>query len=297
MLGPTVAAYLYLDARGRGGHVAGDAAGFCQVIARLCGLAMVNIKRVEMEERQRRLESEVSAAREAQVLILPADRGEIGGLRYAMQMRPGRFVAGDLFDVIELGDNRIAVLIGDVTGDGVGAAMLMVAAQSHIHAALLQHGDAGVAVNIVNRYLAGRCGINKFISMWVGIFDLSAGRVMYVDAGHGHWLHKRASGGGGASVVRHIGGIPVGIDAGFEYHVEELAIARGDRIVLYSDGVVEQRSAEEEQFGRDRVIELINRSGSADQDVQTVIDAVDSFAGRSELDDDTTAASIEWVAE
>lgn len=294
MIGPAVAAYLYLDSRGGSrGHVVGDAAGFCHVIARLCGLALLNIRRQEMEERQRRLEQEVAAAREAQILILPSDHGEIGCLRYAMRMRPGRFVAGDLFDVIPLRDGRVAAVIGDVTGEGVGAAMLMVAAQSHLHAALAQHGDAAAAVNIVNRYLAGRCALNRFISLWVGVFDLQTGRVDYVDAGHGHWLLKPAESRESAAVVRHTGGIPVGIDERFEYRAERLDAVPGARLVLYSDGVVEQRSPEDEPFGLDRVIELVNRSTSAVEDVRSVLAAVDAFAGRSDLSDDTTVASIE----
>src|SRR5262249_19080875 len=159
---------LYLDARGTHRDVAPDAAAFCQVIARLCGLALSNLKRVELEQRQRHLEAEVQAAREAQLLILPPEHGVVGSVQYAMRMRPGHFVAGDLFDVLELDEHRVAVSIGDVAGHGVGAAVLMAASQSHLSAALQRHRDPAIAIAEVNRYLTERSTPHRFVSLWVG---------------------------------------------------------------------------------------------------------------------------------
>ena len=107
----------------------------------MCGLALSNLKRVDLEHRQRRLEEEVQAAREAQLLILPPEHGVVGGIEYAMRMRPGQFVAGDLFEVIALDEHRTAVCIGDVAGHGVDAGVLMAASQSHLNAALQQLRD------------------------------------------------------------------------------------------------------------------------------------------------------------
>lgn len=296
MLGESVAAYLYLDLRDAGsakGGAAPDAASFCQAVARLCGLALSSLKRVELERRQAKLEHEVKAARAAQILILPPEQGVVGPLRYAMRVRPGRYVAGDLFEAIELDDGRAAICIGDVAGHGIAAGVLMAAAQAHLHAVLRRDGDPAQAVNAVNRFIAHRTQSAKFISMWVGVFDLQDRALTFVDAGHGYWMHKPAE--GGARRMTYEGGIPVGIDGGFVYKAEHMTLGPRDRLILYSDGVIEQRNPEGQQFSHGRVAEFIAHDVSPDGNVMAVIKAVEDFAARTELDDDTTVASIEWT--
>jgi sigma-B regulation protein RsbU (phosphoserine phosphatase) len=295
MLGETVAAFLYLDLREESaGRIATapDAANFCQVIARLCGLAMANLKRIDLGRRHAKLEHEVKAAREAQVLLLPPDEGAAGPIQYAVKVRPGRFVAGDLIDVIELDQDRAAVCIGDVAGHGVGAGVLMAAAQAHLHAELRHHADPAQAVNTVNRYISRHGNLGRFISMWVGVFDARERTLTFVDAGHGYWMHKPH--GGPARRAEYEGGIPVGIDPKQEYRAGRMSLAQRDRLILYSDGVIEQRNPGGEQFSHQRVSQFIADGAMPSADVAAVIGAVESHAGRIELDDDTTVASIQW---
>jgi serine phosphatase RsbU (regulator of sigma subunit)/pSer/pThr/pTyr-binding forkhead associated (FHA) protein len=293
LLGPTLAAFLYLDARGHGRPPEPDAVVFCQLIARMYGMALADIKRQDLEIRHRELHAEITAAREAQQFIVPDPQGTAGPIRYAMEMRPGRFVAGDLFDVLPLSEGRAAAIIGDVSGEGVGAGVIMAATQAHLNAALLESGDPVEAVHAANHYLAARLPDDKFVTMWVGIVDPAAGRLRYVDAGHGHWLLKPA--GEAARTIEHeAGGYPLGIEPDAGYVANEIPIASGDRVVLYSDGVVEQRNAEgNEMFGRSRATEALQATTSVTDDLHAVIAAVEAFAQRSEFDDDTTVASVE----
>ncbi len=290
MIGGTVVSYLYLDVRDRSAPIEEDAAAFCQAIARLCGLALSNIKHIALQSRQQRIEGELAAARQAQQLIMPAEQGTSGSIRYALRTHPGSFVAGDLFDIQELGDGRTAVCIGDVAGEGAGAAVLMAAAQSHLHSALRKHRDLAEAIIEVNRYVSARSAANRFITMWVGVFESETGVLQYVDAGHGHWIHKPAN--GSAMFVEHTGGLLVGIDSEFEYEIETLNVSKGDRLVLYSDGVIEQQSPEGEFFGNDRLLDIVNASGDEVQDVESALAAVKAFAGGQALADDTTVASV-----
>ena len=161
-------------------------------MARLAGLALANLRRVQLEQRQHQLETEVRAARLAQELITPAESGRVGGLHYAARVRPGSLVAGDLFDVVALEDGRVATLIGDVCGEGIGASVIMAATQSHVRALLARGADPADAVGHVNRYLSAHTAPGKFVSLWLGVFDLERGELTYVDAGHGHWLHRPA---------------------------------------------------------------------------------------------------------
>jgi len=293
MLNAVPVAYLYLDTRGKRATVAGDATAFVQIIARLSGLALLNIKRLELKQREEALHIELEAARVAQQFILPPDTGVFHGLRYAKRVQPGRFVAGDLFDFLDLGPNKVAAFLGDVCGEGVGAAMLMAATQSHLHAALVHHGDPAQAVTIVNRYVAPRCSAGKFVSLWLGVFDLERGVVEFVDAGHGHWLLKPFD--GPARAIRAEGGFLLGVDVAGVYHGERFNFRPGDRLILYSDGVIEQSAPDGTRFGQNRLREVIDRATTPADDVRLVFEALEQFAGRAEFADDTTVASIEWT--
>lgn len=290
-VGSSISAYLYLDNRGEEAAVQPDAATFCQVIARICGLSLANLKRADLQKRQDQILSELSAARDAQQLIMPKERGTVNGVKYAMRMRPGRFVAGDLFDVVELDGGRAAVCVGDVTGEGIGAGVLMASVQAHLHGALLQHGEPAAALNAVNQYIAERSAPDKFVSMWIGVFDLAAKVVRYVDAGHGHWLYRPE--GEPPRLVRQGGGIPVGIDGSIEYETQQLPISGGDRVIVFSDGIVEQGSPSREQFGHNRIIETLQPCRTAEQDVDALFRAVEEFASMPDLSDDATVVSIE----
>lgn len=271
-----------------------DAAAFCMALAKMYSLAMSNILREQLALRQATIEKDLAAAREAQRLIVPPEEGCVGGVRYAMRMRSGRYVAGDLFDVVELGDGRVAVFLGDVAGKGIGAAILMATAQTHLSASLRAHKDPAVAVAEVNHYLCARVAQNKFISLWLGVFDPATRQVSFVDAGHGHWLVVERGEAGSASIrrIEAVGGLPLGIEADGAYQAEHFTLKPGDRVVVFSDGVVEQPGQDAVLFGLPRAIEAITTSASEAEDVKRLFDAVMAYAQTDSLSDDTTVASI-----
>lgn len=318
----SVGAYLYLDARagesagarglaggfGLGGKaVQEDAAAFCLALARLYGMALGNISRAELERRQQELIRDLTAAREAQRLIVPPDEGQVGRLHYAFRMKSGRYVAGDLFDVLPLAadpasadDPRVAVFLGDVAGKGISAAILMATAQTYLNAALRTHRDPARAVTEVNRYICEHAAANKFISLWLGVFDPRRGTLSYVDAGHGHWMLIQP----GAETRRTYAanGIPLGIDPDHPYVAEEIPLCPDHRLVVFSDGVVEQPGAagsdperpdQTPMFGLDRAVEALAASTNVQDDVRLLFSAVYAFAGTESLADDTTVASIQ----
>jgi len=287
----TVVACLYMDARGGESRVRSDAADFCIALARLCGLAFANIKRDQLEERRRELESELSAAREAQQLIIPSS-GTISGLSCRLAMQPGSFVAGDLFDAFTMDDGRIAVSIGDVTGHGVGAGILMAATQAYLNAALRHFADPARAIAATSAYLASHAAPNRFVSLWVGLFDPVHRTLTYVDAGHGHWMLIDPI--AGSRVVESAGGPPLGIDPDFVYPSEVIPFDKGAAILLYSDGIIEQCSPMGEQFGRHRLHEALKLSSGQHPDPAAILDAVIRYAATKNLDDDATAAIITW---
>lgn len=290
LVGPTVAAYLYLDARRQEQGVSSDAAAFAQAVARLTGLALSNLKRLDLEKRQQTLESDLNAARKAQQLLMPPSSGTIGDVSYAVVMRPGRYVAGDLYDVVPLKDGRIGVFLGDVSGKGVGAAILMTSAQTHLRLALQQTGDPAMAVRLTNPHIAARSGEGRFISLWIGVIDPKAGTVTFVDAGHGHWLVRPAD--GPPCSVEAKGGMLLGIDEDAVYENEVLELPPGSRLILYSDGVFEQTDPQGEQFGLDRIVAALAETDGPSRDVESLFTSVVTFAAGASLADDVTVASV-----
>lgn len=293
-VGSAVVALLYLDARGQESPVSNHAAGFCQALSQICSLALASLRREELERRQQRLDGDLAAAREAQQFIMPPAQGRHSSLDYAMRATPGRAVAGDLFDLIPLDADRLAVVIGDVAGKSLGAGILMATTQAYLHAMLTRYQDPARALITLNQYLVGRMPPDRFITMWVGIIDARTGSVVFVDAGHGHFLLVRNQSGRAPLVerIRTVTGIPVAIDESYQYANEHLHLAPGDRLVLYSDGISEQRSPAGEEFGLDRVRTLLVASTSPAADVDALFNGVQAFAQTATWDDDATVASL-----
>lgn len=291
----TVVGAVYLDSRVGEVSPQPDAASFCHAVSQVASLALSSLKRIELARRQEQLDADLSVAREAQSFLLPAARGTVGRLRYASRTCPGSVVGGDLFDIFDIDDHRTGICFGDITGHGIGAAILMTAVLSHLRATLAKCGDPAAAVAETNAYLARHSSDRMMATLWVGVFDASECTLKYVDAGHGHWLVCTA----GAAPVRPLspGGMIIGVQPDFEYSGACLELRPGDRLILYSDGLVEQPNTENEQFGNARLREVIAGSGSIDDDVAGIFAALEEFAGSSSFADDTTIASIEVCAE
>lgn len=283
-----VAACLYLDARGGEEEVAADAAGFCEAISQFAGLAMANMRRRLLQARQKELDEEMTAAREAQELMIPLQRQANVSIPYAIEFHPGRVASGDLFDVVQLSDDRVAVILGDVSGKGVGAAILMAAAQAYLHAALCRHASPADAVADLDKYVMARSASNRFLTLWVGVFAAD-GSLTYVDAGHGYWVHCHK---GGVTVHSAASSPLVGAIEGVEFEAIRIELAKCDRVVLMTDGVPEQPNAAGEQFGLEHIEEVLSRTRSVEEDVQELLAAVRSWAGSDRLSDDTTVASV-----
>lgn len=290
MLGPSVEAYIYLDARDSGDSIAQDAAAFCQAVSRMCGLALANLKRIDLEKNSDRMLDEIRAAREAQVRLMPAPAATIGVFQYAMINQPGSTVAGDLFDVIPLGDGRLAFFLGDVMGKGTGAAILMATIQAGLRASLAHGDEPHVAIRHANESACKRSADGEFLSLFLGVIDPDAGRLDFVDAGHGLWMI--AAPDGQCRRVECEGGHLLGIKDDAAYITESQPFPAGSRVLAFSDGLVEQPSPEGEQFGFDRAFATLADSRSPDDDVARLTEALKGHAGTDRYADDLTVASV-----
>lgn len=291
-IGGTVVAFIYLDARGTESRVQGDAELFCEAVGAAYSLALANINRVELERRERMLAAELSAARVVQEKLLPSLNGSIGPFLYAARLHPGLFVAGDLLDLFTLQDGTSALLIGDVSGRGAAAGMHMAMVQAFIHSELTRGSQLAAAVSAVNRFMAKRLPPDKFVSLWIGVCQ-PCGALHYVDAGHGHWMIRRRDGQVLHAVdERWEGGLPLGVEASYDYKPAAADLARGDTLILYSDGLVEQRCAAGTQFSRRRLAAVFERSQTPKQWVDSCFQTVLQHSSGLDLDDDSTLAVL-----
>ncbi len=290
MLGTSVEAYIYLDARDAQDAIAQDAAAFCQAVSRMCGLALANLKRIVLEKNSARMLEEIRAAREAQIRLMPEPSGTLGPFEYAMVNQPGSTVAGDLFDVVPLADGKLAFFLGDVMGKGAGAAILMATIQSALRSALA-HGDAPhEAMMRTNESACARSGDGEFLSLFLGVIDPEAQRLDFVDAGHGLWLLAEA--GAPARRVACEGGHLLGIQEDAQYITESAPFPPGSRVLAFSDGLVEQPDPRGEQFGFDRAIGVLTGTSTPADDVAALSAALREHAETDRYADDLTVASI-----
>lgn len=305
MLGGAPAAFLYLDSRSdRPNRVASQplrphAGALAAALGRLGSLALANLKRIEIERRQMWMDGELRAAAAAQQWIFPSRATTIGPYSCIGECRAGQSIGGDFFDVIDLGNGRLAVALGDVSGKGIPASVLMTATQGFLHATLRASGSPGQAVTALNRYVGPRRPEDRFVTMWVGLFDPAAGELRYVDAGHGYSVMLDAD--EKFTPLDSGGGPPVGVSDDFEYHTEVIALPHRGKVMTVSDGIVEQfgdvvqadGSTARQKFEMDGV-RVALRGTDATDDVARVFSAVRRHAGTDQLADDATALAVSW---
>lgn len=263
-------------------------------LARTAGLAMERLAREHLHARQQQIEDELRAARRVQQLITPPPSGETCAFRYALRSDPGRFVAGDLVGVVPLGPRRAAAFLGDVSGKGMAASILMAATQSALQTSLQAGADVAAAVHSLNRHIARISAQSDFVTLVLLVADLDANAVTILDAGHGYIAAFDAR--GNARLLPCDGGIPVGIDDDCRYTTSTFPLDGLERIVLFSDGVAERRSADAEQFGVPRALDSLLRAPALGDDLAALFADVDAFAADSHFErDDTTAISLAFT--
>ena len=290
LLGEDVVALLYLDTRDDEPSARPHAADAASALATAYALSSSNLKRIDLERRHQRLRADLDAAREAQRMLVPPESGSVGCAHYAMHLRPGDFIAGDLFDAIALPDGRAAFIVGDVTGHGVGPGLVMATAQASVRATLRADHDPERAINRLNEDLCARVSSGRFVTLWLGIMD-PAGVLTFVDAGHGHALVHTP--GTGPEQLPESQDIPVGIDPDHRYRAEECQVQPGSAVVLYSDGVIEQRGGSaSEQFGSEALrAAIVGIDAEPKRLVRAIADALEQHSP-GVRDDDATIAAI-----
>src|ERR1700722_11609007 len=267
-----------------------------QILEALAGDAasiLDNARLVERERERQRMEQEINIARDIQQALLPRDFREYPHLSVTGINFPCLSVGGDYFDVFPLSDNRTAFLIADVSGKGLGAALLTTMLQGALSAMSLGT-DPAVVFNHVNKFLCSHAEVGRYATMFFGILD-QQGHLEFINAGHPSPILLR---GGVAQEAFAEGSFPVGLVPEAEYTAVCLKLEPGDTMVLFSDGVTEAMDPAEELYGVPRLVELLNgRLECPLEDLQKcVLESVETFTRGASQADDLTLLIVRYRA-
>lgn len=289
-VGSRVDCYLYIDSRGGEDRIERDTAAYCMALVGVAGLAIERIQAAEMEERRRQLDQDLRAARNAQELLFPPKAGAAHGVSYVFESIPGRHVGGDLFDFFTTESGKAAFFLGDATGKGVGAGMQMVATQTQLRTLIARGVSLIDAINETNESILRTSDTGKFVTLVAGVWDPDSGTMEICDAGHGYIFLREP--GKPAVRLEIDGSLPLGVAPNAGYKTTKVELAPDSRLVLVSDGVIEQACPSGDQFGLSRVLDTLAECPDPAAEIASMVRAVRDFAD-GPLADDLSAASIQ----
>jgi serine phosphatase RsbU (regulator of sigma subunit) len=250
-----VIGFLYLDSPDLIRAFTSEDLNLITVMANIAAIRIEHARLMEQEQARKLLARELEQAAEIQRRLLPARPPEIAGLDLAGYNAPCRTVGGDYYDFIPYSDGRVALFIADVSGKGLGAALLMSSLQARVQVLFEEPGRLAARIRRLNRSIAANCPDNCFITFFAAVFDPAIGELAYCNAGHNAPLLVRANGDVEALAAT---GLPLGIMRDGNFEESSRRIERGDVLVLYSDGVTEaRRLGTDQEFGEQRVIHVV----------------------------------------
>lgn len=209
---------------------------------------------------------------------------------------PAKEVGGDFYDFFMINDEQLAILIADVSDKGVGAALFMTISKIIIKTKAQMGGTPSEIIKYADERISEKNDAGMFVTLWLGIINLKTGHVDFCNAGHDYPAIMSAN---GYKVEKGLHGSPVGFLPGMEFPGGSFDLNPGDRIFLYTDGIVEAKSIDGSRFGTDRLLEVLNEHKDySDQDIiACMVDKVNQFAKGEAQYDDITMLSFTYLRE
>jgi phosphoserine phosphatase RsbU/P len=272
-------------------------------VAAQTGLALENanlLQTVADEVAQReRLNREVEIAREVQERLFPQKLPTIQGLDYAGHCRPALGVGGDYYDFLALPKGNLGVAIGDVSGKGIAAALMMASLQASLRSeATRAPENLAAAVGNINRLVFEASSSNRYATFFYGQYDPAQGRFDYVNAGHNPPILIHGFDGNSTVTRLEPGGTVIGLLEGAGYEQGSVMLRPGDVLVAFTDGISEAMNLQDEEWGEDHLLDTISghRSASAQELLEYLFDAATRFAGAAPQHDDMTLVVLRAFA-
>ncbi len=253
-------------------------------VAIQAGMTIENAQFHEWAMRRKELELDLELANEVQQAFLPKSPPSIAGYDFYAYYRPAVLVGGDYYDYVELPDGRTAIIVADVAGKRLAAAMVMARVSAEAKFCLAAEGRPGAALNKLNDRLCG-LEVDRFVTMVLLVLDPRTHRVTIVNAGHMPPLWRRFD-GSVEKLGAALSGIALGIIPQQQYRETTITLAPGESLTLYTDGVTDARDADGRDYQSHRVLGHVQAGGGVQDLGQAIIDDVDHFMGDHPQADD-----------
>jgi len=261
------------------------------IIAGQSAQVVENARLYEAEQALLKVREELRLASTIQTDLLPKGAPPVPGYDIAGKSVPAQLVGGDYFDFIPMGETRYSICLGDVSGKGLPASLLMANLQATLRGQTLLDASPSVTVQRANRLLYLSTSSDKFVTLFVGFLDPVAHTLSYTNAGHESPFLLRAN---GESSRLTTGGVVLSILEEFAFEEESVALGPGDLLVIYSDGVTEAINPDERAFGEQLLSTILHesRNETSATIIERIIASVNSHAGTAPQMDDMTIVVI-----
>jgi sigma-B regulation protein RsbU (phosphoserine phosphatase) len=290
VVGDDVLGVLYLDFLGAAGAVTENDV---RLVAQIARFAAVTLERTRLREEalaKAKIDEELRTAYVIQSRLLPAQLPEIDGYRFAAANRPCKTVSGDYYDVVVRPDGRIYFVIADVSGKGITAALVMSSVATAFQIFTRSDPTPADLVREINTTLAPKTSPSRFVTLFAGVLDPASGVIDFANGGH---VWPLVIGANGVQTLTSTDMV-VGLFANATYRNQSVALAPGDSLVMFTDGVTEAENAAEEQLGLEPVAEMLRTMhGSAAARILEAIDErVLTHTGDVPAGDDVTMLAV-----
>ena len=239
---------------------------------------------------RQRYEQELRVARGIQQASLPKEVPELEGWQINPFYQPAQEVGGDFYDFFELPDGRLGLVVGDATGHGIPAALVMAAARSMLRAVAQASASPGDVLSRANDPLVMDIPPNMFVTCLYAVLDPESGHLVYANAGHDlPYLRRRSS----DAVELRARGMPLGLMPGMSYEEKEVVLEKGESVLFYSDGLVEAHDPQRIMFGFPKLRALVADHSEQESLVDSLLEELYSFVGEGwEQEDDITLLTL-----
>jgi sigma-B regulation protein RsbU (phosphoserine phosphatase) len=282
-----------LNPRGRESFDEADLAAF-EAYANLAATAIDKLRAIERRREEQRIDQELAIAHDIQASFLPQTLPTKDGVSFAASYRPARHVGGDFYDVVEIAPGRFFLVIGDVSGKGMPAALLMAQALSTLRLILQPAISPADALARWNEMLCGRTIRGMFITALLGALDAEERSIELASAGHSGPMLVHAH--GSVETIDVPGGPPLGVIPHRTMHSVKLQLSRGDWLVTYTDGLSESFNSDRKSLDDDGIERLLARSfSSAKEIVKALLQGEEEHRGAEDPHDDLTTLVAGWA--
>jgi serine phosphatase RsbU (regulator of sigma subunit) len=229
---------------------------------------------------------ELEVAGRIQATFLPRTVPDVPGWDIAATLQPARQTSGDFYDFMEFGNGRFGILVADVADKGTGAALYMALSRTLLRTYAIQHPEQPAeALRLANERILADTESDQFVTVFYAVLDTANDRLAYANAGHNPAFLLSGDGRSPQSLAKT--GIPLGMFAGMAWQQQTVAVAPGDKLILYTDGVTEAQDAEGNEFGEERLLAALQEK-TAEGMVTAVLTAIHDFVGSAPQFDDVT---------